>query len=127
MKRTVPYEKYYVNKGGFLLSRKSREFSSTDIYHVILRGNDKSDIFYDDQDRYVFLNKIEETKDKFNYEIYVYCLMSNHIHMIIRVKEEFLSKVLQSIQIRYISYFNKKFNRSGHLFQNRLSSFTKSI
>ena len=107
------------------MPRKPREFSSTNIYHIILRGNDKSDIFYDTQDRYVFLNIIKETKEKFNCEVYSYCLMSNHIHMIIKVKSNFLSKAIQSLGIKYSAYFNKKFNRRGHLFENRF--FSKKV
>ena len=107
------------------MPRRPRDFSKTDIYHVILRGNDKCDIFYEDQDRYVFLDRVEETKKKFNYEIYTYCLMDNHVHMVIRVKDNFLSKSMQSLEVRYSSYFNKKFNRTGHLFQNRF--FSKKV
>ncbi len=107
------------------MPRKPRKFSETDIYHIILRGNDKSDIFYDDQDRYIFLDIIEETKKKFNYEVYAFCLMTNHIHMIIKVKDDFLSKAIQSLELRYSLYFNKKLNRSGHLFENRF--FSKQV
>ena len=107
------------------MSKKIREFRETDIYHIILRGNDKSDIFYDSQDRLVFLEKIQETKKKFNYEVYTYSLMDNHVHLIIKVKSDFLSKAIQSLEIRYSAYFNKKFNRCGHLFQNRF--FSKKI
>ena len=120
-KRTVPNQK----KGDELLPRKSREISSTGIYHIIMRGNDRNDIFYDNQDRYVFLNILKETKERFKFEIYSYCLMNNHIHIVFRIKDEFLSKAMQSLEIRYSAYFNKKINRNGHLFQNRF--FSKKI
>ena len=107
------------------MAKKLREHSSTNMYHIILRGNDRSDIFYDKQDKNVFLNIMKITKEKFNYEIYSYCLMSNHIHIVIKVKDEFLSKALQSLEIRYSIYFNKKTNRIGHLFQGRF--FSKKI
>ena len=107
------------------MPRIQREFSETDIYHLILRGNDRSDIFYDDQDRYVFLDKLEEVKEKFKFQIYTYCLMDNHVHMSIRVKDEFLSKAMQSLELRYSAYFKKKYNRSGHLFEGRF--FSKKI
>ena len=117
--------KNYFKKEGFLLARMLREFSETDIYHLILRGNDRSDIFYEDQDRYVFLDKLEETKEKFKFQIYTYCLMNNHIHLNIKVEDEFLSKSMQSLELRYLSYFKKKYNRSGHLFEGRF--FSKKI
>ena len=90
-----------------------------------MRGNDRNDIFYDNQDRYVFLNILKETKERFKFEIYSYCLMNNHIHIVFRIKDEFLSKAMQSLEIRYSAYFNKKINRNGHLFQNRF--FSKKI
>ena len=95
------------------------------MYHIILRGNDKIDIFYDNQDRKMFFKVMKITKEKFKYNIYSYCLMNNHIHMVIKIKDEFLSKALQSLEIRYSAYFNKKTNRTGHLFQNRF--FSKKI
>ena len=111
-KETVPMEKETIlsrKKGGKILAKKQREFSSTDMYHIILRGNDKNDIFYDNQDRKMFLKIMEITKEKFKYSIYSYCLMNNHIHMVIKIKDEFLSKALQSLEIRYSAYFNVLF------------------
>ena len=107
------------------LPRKPREHSATNLYHIIIRGIDRNDIFYDNQDRYVFLNILKETKERFKFEIYSYCLMNNHIHIVFRIKDEFLSKSMQSLEIRYSAYFNKKINRNGHLFQNRF--FSKKI
>ena len=104
------------------MPRKRREFSLTGVYHVIFRGNGKSDIFYDDEDRFVFLDRVKDTMKKYNYEIYSYCLMSNHVHLVIRVKDEILSKSIQNLEVRYSVYFNKKYNRVGHLFQNRFFS-----
>ena len=104
------------------LPRKPREHSVTNLYHIIIRGIDRNDIFYDNQDRYVFLNILKETKERFKFEIYSYCLMNNHIHIVFRIKDEFLSKSMQSLEIRYSAYFNKKINRNGHLFQNRFLS-----
>ena len=105
-----------------MLPRKSREYSLSDVYHVIFRGNDKQDIFYDDQDRYIFLDRIQITQDKFKYEIFSYCLMNNHVHMVIKVKDDLLSKSMHNLGIRYSMYFNKKMDRRGHLFENRYLS-----
>ena len=102
------------------LSRKYNEYTKT--YHVILRGIDKQDIFLDDQDRHKFLSCLVETKEKFNYEIYSYCLMDNHVHLLIYDINMCLSKIMQSIAIKYSKYFNKKYSRVGHLFQNRFLS-----
>ena len=104
------------------MPRKPRDYSISDVYHIIFRGNDKQDIFYDDQDRYVFLDRIKETQKKFKYEIFSYCLMNNHVHMVIKVTDNLLSKLMHNLGVRYSMYFNKKMNRRGHLFENRYLS-----
>lgn len=104
------------------MPRMKRQYSEIKVYHVIFRGNDKQDIFLDDEDRKLFLKILLETIEKYEYEIYSYCLMDNHIHIVVYDKENQLSKIMQSIAIRYSKYFNKKYNRIGHLFQNRFLS-----
>ncbi len=104
------------------MSRQLRRFSKSNIYHIIIKGIDDSNIFYDDMDRNVFLEKIKLTQKNFNYRVYAYCLMNNHVHMVIGVKDEFLSKAIQSLTIRYVSYFNKKYDRKGPFVQNRFKS-----
>lgn len=104
------------------MPRIARQFSKSDVYHIIIRGNDKQDIFYDDDDRFLFKDRLKESKEKFKYQIYSYCLMSNHVHLLIRVKKEILSKVMHSLVLRYSIYFNKKYNRVGHVFQDRYVS-----
>lgn len=107
------------------MPRRSREISSTKVYHTILRGNDKQDIFYDEQDYLKFIKEIVKAKDKYQCELYAYCLMSNHVHMVVYDEENEISKIMQSIAISYSSYFSKKYEKVGHLFQNRFLS--KSI
>lgn len=110
------------------MPRIGRQYSEFDVYHIIIRGNDKQDIFYEDDDRYLFKDRLKESKEKFNYQIYSYCLMNNHVHLLIRVNKEFLSKVMQNLVMRYSIYFNKKYNRIGHVFQDRfLSKKVKDI
>lgn len=81
--------------------------------------------FLDKSDKYKFIDIIRETKEKYNYEIYAYCLMDNHVHLVIYDKEQKLSKLMQSIEISYAIYFNKKYERVGHLFQDRF--FSKKV
>ena len=107
------------------MPRVARKYSELKVYHITIRGIDKKDIFYDDKDRYKFLEFIKKTKEKYNYEIYAYCLMDNHVHLVIYDKERQISKIMQSIEISYVFYFNKKYDRVGHLFQNRF--FSKNV
>jgi len=104
------------------MTRILRSYSNSKVYHIILKGIDDQNIFYDDQDRYVFLKNILETKQEYAYKVFAYCLMDNHVHMVIRSEKEFLSKSMQSLMIRYVQYFNKKYKRKGTLVQNRFKS-----
>ena len=105
-----------------LIIKQIRNISKTNIYHIIIKGNNDEVIFYDDMDRNVFLERIKITKKEFNYKVYAYCLMSNHVHLVIEVPQEKFSKSIQSLTIRYASYFNKKYDRKGPFVQNRFKS-----
>lgn len=104
------------------MPRKARARSSTGIYHCILRGVDKRDIFLDDQDRFKFINELKDAKEKYGYELYAYCLMDNHVHMLIKENKVDISKIMHNVVLRYSIYFNLKYERVGHLFQNRYVS-----
>ena len=104
------------------MPRVARKISNTKVYHIILRGNDRQDIFYDEQDYKKFLKTMKMTKEKYQYKIYAYCLMTNHVHLVIYDKNNQISKIMQSIAISYSSYFSKKYDKEGHLFQNRFLS-----
>lgn len=91
-------------------------------YHIIVRGNNRQNIFNDSFDRIRYLNTIKRFKIKYDFKLYAYVLMDNHIHLIIDSNGEDISKIMQSISISYTYYFNKKFDRTGHLFQDRFKS-----
>ena len=104
------------------MPRQTRKYSYSETYHIIIKGIDDQDIFYDDKDRQFFLKRILKTKKLFDYDIYAYCLMSNHVHMVIKIQNDFLSKAIQSLTLSYAQYFNKKYKRKGPLVQNRFKS-----
>lgn len=104
------------------MPRKSREKSNTGIYHVMLRGINKQIIFEDSEDYEKFIQIIKEYKGKCGYEIYAYCLMSNHVHLLIKEGKEDLGTVFRRIGAKYVHWYNWKYNRSGHLFQDRYKS-----
>ncbi len=104
------------------MPRIARDYSELKVYHTIIRGIDKQDIFLSEKDKVKFIEIIKNTKEKYNYEVYVYCLMDNHVHLVIYDKNEDISKIMQSIEISYAGYFNRKYQRTGHLFQNRFFS-----
>ena len=106
----------------FFIPRAPRKKSNTNVYHVIIRGINRQDIFLDKQDYNKFLKEIKRTKEVYKYDIYAYVLMPNHVHFIIRDVNENLSTIIQSLNVSYSNYFNKKYERVGHLFENRFKS-----
>ena len=104
------------------MPRKSRKKSESQIYHVILRGNNRQDIFYNDADRLFMLNKIEKYSEQTSIELYAYCLMDNHIHLLVGKANPNLSKFVQKLATSYAMYFNRKYDRCGHLFHGRFKS-----
>lgn len=109
----------------FILTRIPRYYSPSKVYHIILKGIDNQNIFYDDLDRNIFLKHLLKTKKDFNLNLYAFCLMDNHVHIVLKSEKVFLSKSMQSLTIRYVQYFNKKYKRTGTLVQSRFRS--KSI
>ena len=107
------------------MPRIARDYSEIKVYHITIRGIDKQYIFFEDKDKEKFIEIIKNTKEKYNYELYAYCLMDNHVHLVIYDREEKISRIMQSIEISYVFYFNKKYERIGHLFQNRF--FSKKV
>jgi len=104
------------------LPRQPRRKSYSDVYHCMLRGINKQDIFFDKKDYLEFQSIIKRTKNIFSYKLYSYVLMPNHIHLEIKDEKQKLSQIMHSISTSYANYFNKKYKRVGHLFQNRFQS-----
>lgn len=103
------------------MARQARKRSNTGIYHVFLRGIDKRDIFLDDEDRETFINNIIKAKKLGNFLILGYCLMDNHVHILIKENEE-IGTSIKRILVGYVGWHNNKYERTGHLFQNRFKS-----
>jgi len=104
------------------VSRYPREYSETGIYHVMLRGNERKDIFIDHFDKEKFLFKLFDVKKNNAFTLYAYCIMGNHVHLIIKEENGKISSIMKKIAIRYAQYFNNRYNRVGHVFQDRFKS-----
>ncbi len=114
------------------MARTSRELSGTGIYHVMLRGINRQNIFNDDEDYerfvkvlYQMVYPVDEVTGKplpARCMFYAYCIMSNHVHLLVREASEKLASVIKRIGVAYALYFNKKYIRYGHLFQDRFRS-----
>lgn len=104
------------------MARVAREKSRTGIYHIMLRGINRQTIFEDDQDRVRFLDTLGNYKDTCEFILYGYCLMDNHVHLLIKETEESISRVIKRICSSYVYWYNAKYRRCGHLFQERFKS-----
>lgn len=89
------------------------------LYHIIQRGNEQRNIFSDTLDYRHFLRLFTEAKKESGCKIYAYILMPNHFHLTIETPSAPISKIMHFITTSYALYFNKKYERSGHLFQGR--------
>ena len=104
------------------MPRQSRYRSKNKIYHIVSRGNNKQNIFLDQSDLKTFLMMLMNQKKKRNFQLLAYCLMVNHIHLLIKENEDSISDIMKGILTSYVLYFNKKYERVGHLFQGRFRS-----
>ena len=102
--------------------RTARIKSITNIYHVMLRGTNRQIIFENDGDRYHFMTVLKTCKEASGFILHTFCLMPNHIHLLIEPKEEPLHMIFKRIETRYAVWYNRKYQRAGHLFQDRFRS-----
>ncbi len=104
------------------MPRYAREKSKSAIYHIMLRGINRQPIVKNEGDRNKLLKTIKYYKAVSNYEIYAYCLMDNHIHILLKETTEPLSMAIKRISGSYVYWYNWKYDRCGHLFQERFKS-----
>ncbi|MFZ7133092.1 MAG: transposase [Eubacteriales bacterium] len=104
------------------MPRAARKISSTGIYHIMIRGIDRTDIFRDEDDKDKFIEILEKVKKEMDFELYGYCLMDNHAHFIIKENEVSISLIMKKICGTYGGWHNYRHHRVGHLFQDRFKS-----
>lgn len=104
------------------LPRIARIKTNAAVYHIMSRSISELDLFKDDEDKNTYLSIIKHYQRLYIFKIYAYCLMDNHLHLIIDTNGSDISKIMHSINLKYVCYFNKKYKRHGHLFQDRFKS-----
>jgi putative transposase len=107
------------------MARVPRIIESGGIYHVTSRGNDGREIFLDESDFERMTIHIDRVAWKYSWELLGYCLMTNHIHLLVRVPELGLSEGMQELLSGYASFWNHRHGHTGHLFRNRF--FSKKV
>lgn len=101
------------------MARRLRIHYPAALYHVILRGNGGDPIFFDDRDRYRLYLILQSVVEKFRCRIHAFCLMSNHIHLVVQVDDVPLARIMQNLSLRFTKWINYSRSRTGHLFQGR--------
>ena len=94
------------------------------VYHIVQRGHNKGRLFKNAKDYKAFKDFIRKYKERYIFDIYHYCIMSNHFHMLLKIREGFaLPKVIHGITQSYSYYYRKAYKRIGYVYQNRYKSF----
>lgn len=104
------------------MPREARKISCSNIYHAMLRGINRQVIYEEDADRRVFMMALKECKDVSGFKLHAFCLMPNHVHLLIEPAGEPLELIFKRLGVKYVGWFNRKYDRAGHLFQDRFRS-----
>jgi len=104
------------------MPRKARVKSRSGIYHIMLRGANRQEIFHDDDDCEKFLETMARCKKKSGMGVFAWCLMNNHVHLLLKEGDEEISTTMKRLAVSYVAYYNWKYRTSGHLFQDRFKS-----
>lgn len=104
------------------MPRYKRVISETGCYHIMIRGNNKANIFENNEDKERMLQILEKIKEKEYFKIYCYCIMNNHAHLVIKDNNNNISNIMKRLNISYAYYYNTNYNNIGHVFQDRYKS-----
>ena len=105
------------------MSRLARRISETGMYHIMFQGVGKQNIFKEGADYQKLMEILSRVKDETEFELYAYCFMANHVHLFIKEQESGdISAIMKKLLAHYATWFNKKYQRAGALFDNRYKS-----
>jgi len=102
--------------------RAARIKSKSGIYHIIMRGINRQTLFNDEEDFAKFIQTLQRYREICEYNLYAYCLMGNHLHLLLKEGKDPLETVMRRICGSYVLWYNKKYDRVGYLFQDRFKS-----
>lgn len=104
------------------MARRTREKSQSKYYHVIVRGIGKQVLFEEQKDYLFYLNILEKYSQETDISVCAYCLMENHVHLLLYDPEDHLAELMKKLGVVYSKYYNRTYERTGHLFQDRYLS-----
>jgi putative transposase len=105
------------------MARRPRVFASGLVYHVVARGNRRQAVFLESRDYRIYLDRLARYIRRFEAAVRAYCLMPNHVHILIQAGPPPLAKAMQAVQQSYTQYFNRTYAAVGHVFQGRYKAF----
>ena len=101
------------------MARRPRLFAPGVLYHVIVRGNQRQKTFTAESDYQAYMERLARYRKKYDYVLHAYCLMPNHVHLLVESSEQPLAKFMQGLQQSYSQYFNLRHRKTGHVFEGR--------
>jgi REP-associated tyrosine transposase len=104
------------------MPRKPREEVADGIHHVFARGNDRQLLYWDDEDRLLYLDKLCQVIWRMGWRCFAFCLMDNHVHLLVQTPEANLGAGIQRLHGDYALLFNRRHRKVGHVFQGRFGS-----
>ena len=104
------------------MSRSARKINPKATHHIMCKSISEINLFRDNEDKREYLNRMAKCKRKYNCGILAYCLMDTHVHIHFDPQGCDMSKFMQSLNLSYVLYYNRKYNRHGHLYQDRYKS-----
>ena len=104
------------------MPREPRFRILTEFNHVMIRGIGHMDLFITEDDYLRFMDTIKRFNVSREIKIHAYCLMSNHVHLLVQAPPEAIPGFMKSVEVSYAQYFNSTHEHVGHLFQNRYKS-----
>ena len=106
------------------MPRTSRIAPGEQVYHILTRGNNRQDVFKDEGDFRKYVEILRKYKDKYEFRLYHYALMRNHIHLVIETSDKGgrLSEIMKGINLSYAQHFKRRYQHVGHFWQDRYKS-----
>lgn len=101
------------------MARKPRLDFPGAFFHVIVRGNQRATIFHDEADYSAYLSRLERYRRRDEVTLHAYVLMRNHVHLLLETGPQPLSRTMQTLQFTYSQYYNRRYGKTGHVFQGR--------
>lgn len=106
------------------MSKRKRNWRPNAYYHVVMRGNNRQNIFSCEEDMYHLMRCISHAAERYRFVLVAFCIMTNHFHLLIRSEDD-LSNIMRQINRRYSDYYSKRYRHVGRIYQSRY--FSKEV